>query len=183
MEILMAIMEKLSPQRLQHAAGKPLPQQDERPAGEPARHSNLPLEIRRKVDPHYSQWYVVPAREAQRRRPSEFLKFFRHTRRGGWTETSDPHLAQPGEEVIALERPRPKPRPSGGGVPQGPRRITFNDWLAAASNYRGNVGNYLEVDADEAPDADLIVQVLPGTGEPRPYQLTLSGDGYRMCAR
>ena len=175
----MAIMEKLSPQRLQQAAGRPLPQQDERPTGEPARHGNLPLEIRRKVDPHYSQWYVVPAREAQRRRPSEFLKFFRHTRRG-WTETADPHLAQPGEEVIALERPRPKPRASGGGAPQGPRRITFNDWLAAASNYRGNVGNYLEVDADEAPDADLIVQVLPGTGEPHPYQLTLSGDGYRM---
>ena len=126
----MAIMEKLSPQRLQQAAGRPLPRQDERPAGEPARHSNLPLEIRRKVDPHYSQWYVVPAREAQRRRPNEFLKFFRHTRRGGWTETADPHLAQPGEEVIALER--------------------------------------------------------PGTGESHPYQLTLTGDGYRMvrhCGR
>ena len=33
----------------------------------------LPLQIRRKVDPHYSQWYVVPAREAQCCRPSESL--------------------------------------------------------------------------------------------------------------
>ena len=51
----MAIMEKLSPQRLQQAAGKPLPQQDERPAGEPARHSNLPLEVSTQGHSHYSQ--------------------------------------------------------------------------------------------------------------------------------
>jgi hypothetical protein len=119
------------------------------PAGDRAAVARLPLELRRRLDPHHDQWWLLPWEAYKHHRATDALRFYLQTRRG-WLRVSNPRLRQMGQRGVCLGRIPPQRVPQPAAAPAEPqRRLTQSQWLAACAQHRA---------ALEEPEAEAPAQ-------------------------
>jgi hypothetical protein len=143
------------------------------PAGDREAVARLPLELRRRLDPHHDQWWLLPWEAYKHYRPTDALRFYLQTRRG-WLRVSNPRLRQMGQRGVCLGRVPPQRAPQPAAPAEPERRTTQSQWLAACAQYPAALEEDEPATPAEPRHWRLVLRLL-GTGLAG-YRFTLASD-------